>query len=179
MTATHTTTTTTTTTTAHNKEKKINQAHAHQTHQATPTPTITKPTRATTTNTPIYPQTQLTHHHETHSSHHNNTPTPMNLSDVDYSTTPQHTGGVGLRLISGLGLLVGRWRQASMATTLRMSQAGDNEIMSLREFWSEMSFKWEWLRERHGVRIKELKKKKPTCIILIQARIFFFFLALN
>ena len=60
----HTHTTTTITTTAHNKEKKNQPSRAtttntpiYQTHQATPTPTTTKPTRATTTNTPIYPQT--------------------------------------------------------------------------------------------------------------------------
>ena len=43
-------------------------------------------------------------------------------------------GGVGLRLIGGLGRLVGQRRQASMVVTLRMSQVNGSVRVSLREF---------------------------------------------
>ena len=42
-------------------------------------------------------------------------------------------GGVGLRLIGGLGRLVGQWRQTSVVATLRMSRTGGDERVSLRE----------------------------------------------
>ena len=56
-------------------------------------------------------------------------------------------GGVDLRLIGGLGRLVGQWRRALVAATLRMSQAGSGE--------SEIE-RWEF--ERVGLReIREMR----------------------
>ena len=75
-------------------------------------------------------------------------------------------GGVDLRLIGGLGRLVGQWRRALVAATLRMSQAGSGEseierwefervgLREIREMRASDESDWE----RHGVRIKEWKK---------------------
>ena len=84
-------------------------------------------------------------------------------------------GGMGLRrmaawvwLIGGLGRLVGRWRWALVAATLRMSQASGGETerweferVSLREFWemgASNDSDTKSLRERGTMRIKECKK---------------------
>ena len=76
---------------AHNKEKKINQAHTHQTHQATPTLTTTKPTRATTTNTSIYPQThpQPSHPPMNLATHRRSSTHKTTAPDADLPTQPQ------------------------------------------------------------------------------------------
>ena len=59
-------------------------------------------------------------------------------------------GSVGLRLIVGLGWLVGQWCRASVAATLRMSQAGGDESETERWEFERVS-----LREIREMRVIE------------------------
>ena len=108
---------------------------------------------------------------------------PMNPTNANYSTTPQHTGGMGLRLIGGLGWLVGRWRQVSVVAMLRMSQAGDGERVSLREWRWESELERVLIRDELQIRVTEREARyenKRTNLYYFNPsrnKFFFFFLS--
>ena len=93
-------------------------------------------------------------------------------------------GGLGMRLISGLGWLVGRWHQASVTATSRAGGGKQSELTrpKLKEWawerWASNEMRVNE-RERHGV-IKEWKKEEASYIILIPDwNNFFFFFFFN